>query len=94
MPWQPFATPEAELYYKFGAPFWGRGYAHEAACAVVDFAFQRMRLLRLVTVTHPENARSVRLMERLGFCLAPAPAAYKPNIIGILTNPSVGKPTA
>lgn len=94
MPWQPFATPEVELYYKFGAPFWGNGYAYEAACAFVDFAFRHMRLLRLVTVTHPDNARSIGLMERLGFCLAPAPAAYKPNIIGILTNPSVGRPTA
>ena len=23
LPWEPFATPEAELYYKFGAEFWG-----------------------------------------------------------------------
>jgi ribosomal-protein-alanine N-acetyltransferase len=92
MPWQPFATPEVELYYKFGAAFWGSGYAYEAARALTGFAFERMRLLRLVTVTHPDNKRSVRLLERLGFCLGPAPAAFKPSIIGILTNPAVGKP--
>lgn len=92
MPWPPFATPEVELYYKFGAAYWRNGYAVEAARALADFAFQRMRLLRLVTVTHPDNTRSVRLLERLGFCLGPAPAAFKPNIIGILTNPAVGRP--
>ncbi len=94
MPWQPFATPEVELYYKFGAAYWGNGYAVEAARALADFAFARMRLLRLVTVTHPDNTRSVRLLERLGFCLGPAPASFKPNIIGILTNPSVGRPVS
>ena len=92
MPWQPFATPEAELYYKFGSAYWGNGYACEAARALADFAFTRMRLLRLVTVTHPDNTRSVRLLERLGFCLGPAPAFFKPNVIGILTNPAVGRP--
>ena len=94
LPWQPFATPEVELYYKFGAEFWGRGYAFEACRALVDFAFAHMRLLRLVTITHPENERSVRLLRRLGFCLAPAPESFKPHLIGILTNPAVGRPPA
>lgn len=91
MPWQPFATPEVELYYKLGAAYWGCGYAYEAGRALVDFAFGRMRLLRLVTVTHPDNMRSVRLLKRLGFSLGPAPASFKPNIVGILTNPAVGR---
>jgi len=90
MPWPPFATPEVELYYKFGSAFWGQGYAAEASRALIDFAFNQMRLLRLVTVTHPQNARSVRLLERLGFCLGPAPASFKPNLMGILTNPAAG----
>jgi RimJ/RimL family protein N-acetyltransferase len=92
MPWQPFATPEVELCYKFETRVWGNGYAFEAGRALVDFAFNRMRLLRLVTVTHPDNTRSVRFLDRLGFCLGPAPAPFRPNIIGILTNPSVGRP--
>jgi RimJ/RimL family protein N-acetyltransferase len=94
MPWQPFATPEVELYYKFGSAFWGCGYAYEAGRALIDHAFNRMRLLRLVTVTQPENDRSLRLLERLGFCLGPAPAAFKPDVVGILTNPAVGRPVS
>jgi [ribosomal protein S5]-alanine N-acetyltransferase len=92
MPWQPFATPEVELRYKFGSAHWGNGYAYEAARTLADFAFKRMRLLRLVTLTHPNNARSVRLLERLGFCLGPAPVPWKPQSIAILTNPVAGVP--
>jgi RimJ/RimL family protein N-acetyltransferase len=91
LPWTPFATPEVELYYKFGRAFWGQGYALEACRGLVDFAFSDMRLLRLVTVTHPENHRSMYLLERLGFCMGPAPDAWRPNVLGILTNPGVGK---
>ncbi|MCU0508920.1 MAG: GNAT family N-acetyltransferase [Anaerolineae bacterium] len=94
MPWQPFATPEVELYYKFGSEYWGCGYAYEAGRALIDYAFVRMRLLRLVTVTQPANHRSVRLLERLGFRLGPAPAAFKPDVVGILTNPAVGRPAS
>jgi RimJ/RimL family protein N-acetyltransferase len=55
-----------------------------ATRALADSGFARMRPLRLVTVTHPDNARSVRLLMRLGLCLDPAPAARKPRIMGIL----------
>ena len=91
LPWQPFATPEVELYYKFGRPYWGQGYALEACRALVDFAFNDMRLLRLVTITQPQNLRSVHLLQRLGFCIGPAPDVRQPAVLGILTNPAVGK---
>lgn len=45
----------------------GRGYAHEAAAAVVDYAREPLRLRRLVAITAPDNARSGRLLEKLGF---------------------------
>ena len=51
LPWSPFATPEVELYYKLGRAFWGQGYAEEACRALIDFAFNTMHLLRLVTIT-------------------------------------------
>ncbi len=88
LPWEPFATPEVELYYKLGRPHWGQGLALEACRALIDFAFNSMHLLRLVTITHPDNTHSVRLLQRLGFWLAPAPEAWKPHILGILTHPA------
>ena len=91
LPWRPFATAEVELNYKLGRAYWGQGYALEACRALVDFAFKDMRLLRLVTVTQPQNLRSVHLLQRLGFCVGPGPEVWEPDVIGILTNPAVGK---
>jgi len=89
--WSPFATPEVELYYKFGLAYWCMRYAQEACRSLVRFAFEEIRLLRLVTITHPDNRRSVKLLERLGFVIGPAPRAWNPHVLGILTNPAVGR---
>ncbi len=83
LPWQPFATPEVELYYKLGRAHWGEGYALEACRALVDFAFADMRLLRIVTITQPDNTHSMRLLKRLGFSIGPAPDAWQPSVLGI-----------
>ena len=45
---------------------WGRGYALEAARACVAAAFTHLPQRRLVAKVEPENARSLRLAERLG----------------------------
>lgn len=90
LPWAPFATPEVELYYKFGRAYWGQGYALEACRALVDFAFHEMSLLRLATITQPANARSLKLLQSLGFSIGPAPDAWQPDVLGILTNPEAG----
>ncbi len=88
--WPPFATPEVELYYKLGRDFWGQGYAEEACRALIDFAFNTMHLLRLVTITQPDNRHSVRLLKRLGFSVAPGPANWHPEVMAILVNPECG----
>ena len=48
---------------------WGRGIASEAMHEVVRFGFEEMELERLLATTIVENARSIRLLERLGFTL-------------------------
>ena len=44
----------------------GRGYATEAACAMANFAFARLRAEVLYAVCHPDNSASMKVMERLG----------------------------
>lgn len=44
----------------------GRGYATEAALALRDFAFRELRLPRLCAIAHPDNAASIRVMEKIG----------------------------
>jgi RimJ/RimL family protein N-acetyltransferase len=46
--------------------YWRGGYAFEAARAVLDFGLSDLALARIVAITAPDNARSIRLLERLG----------------------------
>ncbi len=57
----------ASIGYDFTRSFWGKGFAQEAARAVLRFGFERMQLNRIEIWTAAENTRSVRLAERLGF---------------------------
>jgi len=57
---------ERELGYTFDRSSWGQGYASEAARCVYEYARYELKLLRVVSVIHPENARSLRLVERFG----------------------------
>ena len=58
---------EAELSFWIGRPFWRRGYATEAACAVVDHAFDVLGLNRLVAHHMVRNPSSGHVLGRLGF---------------------------
>jgi ribosomal-protein-alanine N-acetyltransferase len=56
-----------ELGYIFHPAYQGRGYATEAARALVDHAFAEMGAHRVVANCNPENEPSWRLLERIGF---------------------------
>jgi ribosomal-protein-alanine N-acetyltransferase len=56
-----------ELGFHIRSPLWGRGYASEAAQAVVAYAFDHLGVRALFAGHHPENAASRRLLEKLGF---------------------------
>jgi len=59
-------TGEVELLYALAPTFWGKGYATEAAQAVLAHGFDRVGLGRIVAQTDVPNAASVRVLERLG----------------------------
>jgi RimJ/RimL family protein N-acetyltransferase len=62
-------TPEhqrAELGYWIGVPFWGRGFATEAATAVVAFGFDTLRLHRIHAHHFGGNTASQRVLEKIG----------------------------
>lgn len=54
-----------EIGWHLHPDVWGRGYATEAASALVDRAFAS-DLTELYAVTHPDNARSQAVCRRLG----------------------------
>jgi hypothetical protein len=57
---------DVDLGYAFLPPYFGRGYAFEAAAAVVDHARDRLHMRRLVAITSPANAASNALLVKLG----------------------------
>lgn len=63
--------PEPELGWQLDIEAEGKGYAVEAAVALRDWAFQVRGLETLVSYIGPDNARSIRLAERLGATLDP-----------------------
>ncbi len=86
LPREPLATPEVELYYKLGREFWGRGYAVEACREMLRFAFEEMRLARIVTITDNKNLPSIRLLGRLGMRIEEAPPSWTGSLTGTLEN--------
>ncbi|HEY3799685.1 MAG TPA: GNAT family N-acetyltransferase [Caulobacteraceae bacterium] len=58
---------QAELGYWFGVPSWGRGYATEAAGALVEFARDTLGLSALVAGRAEDNLASDRVLTKLGF---------------------------
>jgi [ribosomal protein S5]-alanine N-acetyltransferase len=58
--------PEFELGYTLGPPWWGRGYATEAARAVLDHALGPLALPELLALVRPANAASINVLEKIG----------------------------
>ncbi|HVP44352.1 MAG TPA: GNAT family N-acetyltransferase [Terriglobales bacterium] len=58
--------PRAELGYWIGVPYWGRGYATEAARAVLDFGFRELKLQRIFAHHFEGNPASARVLQKLG----------------------------
>jgi RimJ/RimL family protein N-acetyltransferase len=64
------ALEDADIGFAFLPEFWGRGYAHEAAAAVMEYTRDTLGLRRVVAVTDPDNGSSIRLLEKLGMSFA------------------------
>ena len=59
-------SDRAELGYWIGRPFWGRGYATEAARAVLAYAFGSLGLHRVCANHFARNPASGRVMVKIG----------------------------
>jgi RimJ/RimL family protein N-acetyltransferase len=64
--WQLDDVTEVEVAYVLGRPYWGRGYATEAATAVRDYGLRELGRHRLVSLIYPENLASIRVAEKNG----------------------------
>ena len=57
---------EGDIGYEFDPLFWGKGYATEAARAVLGFGFSELKLHRISAWCVAENTGSARVLEKLG----------------------------
>ncbi len=62
----PLDWPEPEIAYSLDRPFWGQGFATEAARAARDWLFEHSPLDRAASFIRPDNVASKRVVERLG----------------------------
>lgn len=59
-------SPCVEIGWRLAKRYWGQGYASEAATAVLDCGFNRLKLEEIVSFTALSNLRSRAVMERIG----------------------------
>jgi RimJ/RimL family protein N-acetyltransferase len=63
-------SPCVEVGWRLAFPYWGKGYASEAAKGALEVGFERLCLPEIVSFTAIKNQRSRAVMERLGMSLS------------------------
>ena len=81
-------TSEVGLFWALFPQHQGRGYATEAAAAMIAYALTELRLRRIVATTEHDNTRSINVMRRLGMRLErnPQTEPHWFQTVGILDN--------
>jgi RimJ/RimL family protein N-acetyltransferase len=59
-------TPCVEVGWRLARPYWGHGYATEAARLILAYGFETLKLAQIVSFTASANVRSRHVMERIG----------------------------
>ena len=72
--WDAHFTPAVEVGWRLAKEAWGHGYAPEGARAALDFGFTHVDLPHdeIVSFTTVGNAKSRRVMEKIGLTTDPA----------------------
>lgn len=82
-------SAEVGLYYALTPARRGRGYATEAARALIEHGFVQLQLARIVATTTYDNEGSMAVMRRLGMQIDRNPYPTPPwlQVVGILDHP-------
>lgn len=69
LPWEIDGKLEVEIAYLLDKSFWGQGLATEAAKGILEYAFGKLELSRLICLMDPENIASQKVAGRIGMTL-------------------------
>jgi RimJ/RimL family protein N-acetyltransferase len=75
-------APATEIGWRLARSSWGRGYATEAARAVLAHAFGPLGFTELVSFTTVTNTPSRNVMEKIGMTYDPADDFENPSVKG------------
>lgn len=80
------SLPEVGLYWSVAPARQRRGYATEAASALIAHAFSELNLQRIVATTDYANIASMGVMRKLGMRLERNPSPHPPwlQVVGVL----------
>ena len=62
----PDGEQHIELGYALDPAYWGTGLATESACAVRDYAFEKLKLPYIISLIEPRNVPAIRVAEKVG----------------------------
>ncbi|RUR11644.1 GNAT family N-acetyltransferase [Legionella sp. km772] len=57
---------EVEVAYALLPHYWGMGFATEITASLIQFAFQNLKLPKLIALVHPENISSQKVLIKCG----------------------------
>ncbi len=66
LPWTFDGRDEVEVAYLISKTYWGQGLGTEAAQAILDYGFEKIKLSRLICLIDEENLASIRVAEKIG----------------------------
>jgi RimJ/RimL family protein N-acetyltransferase len=84
-----YRVAEVGLFWAIDPQQQRQGYATEAAQVLIDFAFQQLRVKRLIATTEHDNAASIGVMRKLGMRIEKNPFPNPPwlQVVGMLDHP-------
>ena len=87
-----FGMPE--VVYHFAPAHWGKGLATELARASLRYGFEEHRFEKIVAIAKPENAASIRVMEKVGMHYEMNTSYYDIDVVQYTLAREEYKPTA
>lgn len=78
--------PEVGIFFAVSSHYQCRGFAHEAASALIKYGFDTLKLQRIVGITHKYNNPSMAVIKRLGMRIETLPDHKWMQVVGFAEN--------